>query len=112
MNWITAFLLTQLIEISVGLLIWREIPRVKAIRYIFIASSITHPIVWFVFPKFADEYGWSYSLLLLIAETYAYVIEYGWYRYLGATRPFFISCVLNSCSLLSGLLIYYYLGYF
>lgn len=112
MTWPVAFLLTQLIEISVGLLIWKEISKRKVLLYVFLASSMTHPIVWFVFPKFAEEYGWSYPLLLLVAESYAYLVEYGWYRYLGAKKPFFISCVLNSCSFLIGLLIYVYLGYF
>ena len=112
MSWLTAFLLTQLIEISAGIFLWKELPRRKIVLYVFLASCMTHPIVWFVFPKFAEEYGWSYPLLLLFAEAYAYLIEYSWYRYLGAKNPFSLSCVLNSCSFLTGLLIYYSLGYF
>lgn len=112
MSWSQAFLLTQLIEISVGLLIWRGIPRYMVVLYVFLASSFTHPIVWFVIPKFAEKYAWSYLVFLLFAEAYAYLVEFGWYRYLDAKKPFLLSCVLNTCSFLAGLLIYYCLDYF
>lgn len=108
-----AFFLTQFIEISAGLLFWRDgFSKQKIVLFVFLASAMTHPVVWFVIPKFAHEYGWSYPMLLLVAESYAYGVEYGWYRYLGAKKPFLLSCVLNSCSFLIGLLIYFYLGVF
>lgn len=113
MTWLSAFVLTQIIEISVGLLIWRaDVSRRKVIVSVFLASSMTHPIVWFVMPRLAQEYGWSYLMFLAIAESYAYIFEFGWYRYLKAEKPFLLSCVLNSCSFFAGLLIYIVQGFF
>lgn len=110
MTWPIAFLLTQLIEITVGTLIWKDYPKKKACLYIFLASCLTHPIVWFVMPVFADRFGWSYPLFLFFAELYAYGVEYLWYRYLKAKRPLLLSCIVNTASFLTGLLIYFYMG--
>tara|TARA_B110000037_G_C17026367_1_gene467549 strand:- start:424 stop:762 length:339 start_codon:yes stop_codon:yes gene_type:complete len=110
MTWPIAFLLTQLIEITIGNLDFEELFNEEGSLYIFLVSCFTHPIVWFVMPVFADRFGWSYPLFLFFAESYAYGVEYLWYRYLKAKRPFFLSCIVNTASFLTGLLIYFFMG--
>ena len=109
MNWPIAFVLTQLIEISVALCIWKDIPKRKVCLYVFCASALTHPIVWFVFPGMMRQYQWDYGTFLLFAESYAYLVEILWYAAVRASRPIFISCAANTCSMLTGLLIQYLL---
>ena len=106
MTWPIAFLLTQLTEITIGLFLWKEISKRKAALYIFCASAITHPIVWFVIPQIADEQQWSYHTYVLVAETYAYGVEILWYYILKAPRPILLSCAANTGSFLLGVLIH------
>ena len=89
-----SFLLTQLIEITVGALIWKNYSMNKAYRYIFLASCLTHPNVWFVMPIFTDRFGCSYSLILFFSELYAYGFECLNCRYLEAenTNSSFLHC--------------------
>ena len=105
-----AFLLTQVIEISVGCVVWRD-PKVQMLRkicIIFGASLITHPIVWFVFPKIQVAGGFTYEEYLLMAETYAYGVEIFYYYVMKLKRPILLSVVANTCSFLTGVLIYAY----
>jgi len=106
-----AFLLTQVIEISAASLVWRD-PKVKWFRkacIVFGASLITHPMVWFVFPKIRSAGGFSYEEYLLMAESYAYGVEILYYYVMKVRRPFLLSIVANTCSFLTGVLIYAYL---
>ena len=105
MTWPAAFFLTQLAEISVALLLWRDAPKRKIILLVFLASAITHPIIWFIFPQFARENHWDYSTFLLIAEGYAYGVEILWYMAMRAPRPVLLSCTANTASFGLGLLI-------
>ena len=108
MTWIVAFSLTQMIEITVGLLIWRKEKGSlsRKIGILFGASALTHPLVWFVFPKMSAEWGLTYPEYLLMAEAYAYCVEAFYYFSLRISRPILLSTVTNSCSFLTGLFVH------
>ena len=108
MNWITAFILTQVIEITVGNLFWREpeVSKKRKILTIFVASLITHPMVWFVFSDIRHDGGFSYNEYLLMAESYAYGVEAWYYYILKVKRPILLSVIANTCSFGAGLFIY------
>ena len=107
MTWSVAFLLTQLIEISAGVLVWRDklTSFGRKILIIFSASLITHPFVWFVFPAVCERYALSYEIYLIIAESFAYFGEAIYYYTLRVKRPVLLSFFTNSCSFLTGLLL-------
>ena len=111
MTWIMAFLLTQVIEISVGSLVWRdaEVKWFRKAYIIFGASLITHPMVWFVFPKIQVDGGFDYEEYLLMAEAYAYGVEVLYYYVMKVKNPFLLSIIANTCSFLTGIFIYAYI---
>ena len=108
MTWIVAFTLTQMIEITVGLLLWRDqkVSLIRKIGILFGASLLTHPLVWFVFPDMSAEWGLSYTEYLLMAETYAYGLEAFYYFSLRVSRPIMLSTVTNSFSFLTGVFVH------
>ena len=108
MNWIMAFSITQVVEITVGSLFWKDedISTKRKCLTIFGASLITHPMVWFVFPNIQHEGGFSYEEYLLMAEGYAYSVEAFYYYVVKVKRPILLSIATNTCSFLLGLLIY------
>lgn len=110
MTWIMAFSLTQVLEITVGMLVWRdkEVSPFRKIRIVFCASLLTHPMVWFIFPQIRDEGGFSYGQYILMAESYAYGVEALYYYALRVQRPIVLSVLTNSCSFLTGMLLYEY----
>ena len=108
MTWITAFALTQLLEISSGLLIWKNAPLHRRVLGIFYASALTHLCVWFLFyPLYAQKHC-SYVTYLIIAESYAYGCEIIWYKLIKAEHPIRLSCVTNTTSFLTGLLLHHF----
>ena len=110
MTWIMAFTLTQVLEIIAGSLIWREktVSWFRKVCIIFGASLITHPMVWFVFPSIRHDAGLSYGEYLFMAESYAYSVEALYYYVLRVKRPVLLSVVANTCSFLTGVLLYEY----
>ena len=109
MTWPIAFLLTQVIEIAIALAIWKDAPRRKVIFLVFLASAITHPIVWFVLPDLAREHQWNYITYVAVAEGYAYGVEILWYMAMKVPRPVVISCAANTGSFGAGLLVHTFL---
>ena len=111
MNWITAFTITQIIEITIGCFIWKDekISLYKRILTIFGASLITHPMVWFVFSDIRRDGNFSYAEYLLMAETYAYSVEALYYYVFKVKRPILLSCAANTGSFLTGLIIFEYI---
>ena len=103
-----AFTLTQVIEITVGMLLWKDekVSSIRKIATLFGASLITHPMVWFVFPEIRDEGGYSYGEYLLMAESYAYGVEALYYYAFRIKRPILLSVLANSCSFLTGVFLY------
>lgn len=108
MTWIMAFTLTQVIEITVGMLFWKdkEVSSARKICILFGASLITHPMVWFIFPQIRDEGGFSYGEYLWMAESYAYGVEALYYYAFRIKRPIVLSVITNSCSFLTGVFLY------
>ena len=106
MTWPIAFIITQVTEILIALMVWKTAPKHRVIALVFLASAITHPIVWFVMPGFAREYHWDFFTFMVVAESYAYGVEILWYFAMKVPRPIFLSCVANSGSFGLGLLIH------
>jgi hypothetical protein len=97
LDWLAAFAFTQLIEIPVYLRglrcpLWRA----------FVASALTHPVVWFVFghPALPGPY-WA---RVAAAELFAWLVEAVWFRRSGAKRALAWSLAANLASLTLGLL--------
>ena len=115
--WLIAFVKTQLIEVTTGILGLLIYSRYKRKKYsdihkysavIFIASAMTHPLLWFVFPKWRRQLGLSYKEYVLYGEMLVFVIEGLWYMI--ALKPvqnrlvyaLTFSLLLNSFSYLAG----------
>ena len=113
-KFITALVSTDIIEtIILFYLLWyflkkRDNSSQKIIIIGLLASFATLPYVWFVFPSLI---GVSYSLYLVVAELFAFIIEAILYRYalnLTWKVAFLASFLCNLASLLFGLFISIY----
>ncbi len=105
-EWLTAFLLTQAIEVPVYLFTARALPWMRRSAYAFGASVLTHPVVWFCLP-------WErapYALLFIAAEIFAITLEGAWGRLLSAPRPWAASLLANAASVVFGSAIQWMLG--
>ncbi|XXF77428.1 hypothetical protein P2318_30905 [Myxococcaceae bacterium GXIMD 01537] len=97
-RWLLAFALTQFVEVPVYL-------RAGASgRTAFLASALTHPVVWFGFPLLR-EVGLGYWGMVAVAEVFAVGAEALWLRAQGIRRPLAWSVVANATSVLVGLLL-------
>lgn len=89
--WLEAFIHTQIIEVSVGLLFiyilgirgvlsqsidWKRDPLV-----LFIASGLTHPPLWFILPNLCKQWGFTYSQYLWLGEGLVTLFEGLWYTW-------------------------------
>ncbi len=95
--WLTAFAFTQLIEVPIYL-------RATGghFRVAFLASALTHPVVWFVFPKLLPDH---YVAMVTAAELFAWWGEAVWLRHHGVERALLWSLLANTASLCIGLLV-------
>jgi hypothetical protein len=79
-GWIRAFLFTQLVEVPLYIAVMSSKrlapPRALWARFCiaFLCSLITHPVVWFVFPRILAGYD-NYVYMVIAAETFAVGIE-------------------------------------
>ncbi|MCB9688719.1 MAG: hypothetical protein H6738_18815 [Alphaproteobacteria bacterium] len=107
MTWVTAFLLTQAIEMPIYLFGSRgsDLPVPWRVAVAFGASALTHPIVWFVLRDLLEaRLGfWAY---FAIAETFAVVVEALYLRWFELRRPLLWSLLANGTSASVGLLIW------
>jgi hypothetical protein len=71
------------------------------------ASAITHPIVWFVFPRITG----NYNMMVLEAETFAVVVEAIYLRLFGLRNALLWSIVANMASAGLGLGFRYFFGW-
>jgi hypothetical protein len=99
--WLTAFAFTQIVEVP----IWRRALDGRTL-VAFGASTLTHPIVWFVFPHL----GLSPGMMLLSCETFAVVVEALYMRVFGLRRALLWSLAANGASCGLGLLSRYLWG--
>ncbi len=104
MLWLQAFALTQVLEMPVYLFATRgETSWFTRFIVAFGASALTHPIVWFVFPKV-----WpfrSFFWMIVAAEIFAVVAEALYLRWCRVPRPWVWALVANGFSLSVGLVI-------
>ncbi|MFO7561957.1 MAG: hypothetical protein R6X02_04895 [Enhygromyxa sp.] len=103
--WLSAFGLTQAVELPIYLRALREdepvIERLPAaIAVAFGASALTHPIVWFVFPTLISG---SWLSMVLVAELFAIAAEAAWLRGFGLRRALAWAAFANAASVLVGL---------
>ena len=87
--WLTAFIKTQVIEVSLGLstLYMLQVRSSSTSRFptrylfitLFMASALTHPPLWFVLPSLRKAWGLSYQDYVLYGEIAVCLIEGLWY---------------------------------
>ncbi len=96
--WVSAFLVTQLIEcpIYAKALSHRERPW----RIAFAISLLTHPVVFFVFPVMGFTDYWT---MVSCAELFAVITEAAFLSYLGVRRSILWAWTANMASLGVGL---------
>ena len=102
MAWLLAFAFTQIVEVPIYLRALdtvqgrgpqRSTPR--AVLLAFGASALTHPLVWFAFPRLLAIPYWS---MVGWAEVFAVVAEAIYFRALGVKRAFWWSLGANAAS--------------
>ena len=72
--WLTAFLVTQAVEVPVYVRGYGA-----TLAPALAASTITHPIVWFVFfGPVGLSVDLGYGVRVLLAETFAWLVEAAW----------------------------------
>ncbi|MGV3663709.1 MAG: hypothetical protein ACO1TE_26295 [Prosthecobacter sp.] len=97
-DWLTAFLLTQAIEVPIYWWMASTLPVSRRAAYAIGASTITHPIIWFCLPWQTGPY----VMLLIAAELFAVVVEGFWGRLWRVPRYWKASVVANAASLCVG----------
>jgi len=121
MPWFWAFLFTQIVEVPIYM---------RAMRARFHealgASSLTHPIVWFVIPDLWDSLylhviqrraslwlapSTRYVIMVVIAEVFAVVAEAIYFRIMGLEKPWRWSFIANMASFGLGSLSRYWFGF-
>lgn len=112
-SWLDAFALTQLIEAPIYVTALRAgAPPARgwaaALALALGPSALTHPIVWFVFPRLLPEPYWA---MLACAEVFAVAAEAGYLRLLGLRRPLELSLIANAASFGVGLVCRALLGW-
>jgi hypothetical protein len=94
--WVKAFAFTQAVEVPLYLRVSRSF------RTAFLASALTHPIVWFVFPALWPMNG-GYWPMVAAMETFAVVAEALWLKWNGVPRAFLWAFLVNMASATLGL---------
>lgn len=108
--WLDAFLFTQAVEVPIYVHFLKHsrlfsgegaLPLQQRIGLAFVASLITHPVVWFVFPMLIPgSYGW----MVLLAETFAIGTEALYLWRLKVPQPLLVSALANGMSAGIGLM--------
>ncbi|MBS1150082.1 MAG: uncharacterized protein H6Q89_1780 [Myxococcaceae bacterium] len=91
--WLVGYLFTQAIEVPLYL-------RVTRLKVAVLASTLTHPIVWFVFPA---VWPGGYVSMLIAAELFAWGAEARWLQRHGVHRAALWSFIANGASFCIGL---------
>ncbi len=114
-GWIRAFAFTQLIEVPIyvaALIAFAPaLSRTKRWAVAFLCSLLTHPIVWFVFPRIIDSYT-DYVPMVIAAETFAVCVEAMVLSLATARHAFVLAFFTNMLSMSLGFVIRYFLGWF
>ena len=96
-GWLPAFVLTQAIEAP----IYRLGARATWATAL-LASALTHPLVWFVFPALVEG-TIGYAPMVVLAEIFAVAVEAAWLAHRGVRQPVAWSTAANAASLAGGL---------
>jgi len=96
--------LTQLVEVPLycWLLSSGTIRRRAGVG--FLATAITHPIIWFVLHALAREWSLSHNLYLVMAESYAVGVEGLLLWALSYEKPWRLALLINMASFALGLI--------
>lgn len=117
--WLAAFFFTQAVEVPIYVVaLWRGSPargagpeasaaEARSLLALYLigfgASALTHPIVWFMFPRLPID---SYVTMVACAEVFAVVVEGVYLRALGVVRlrrGLMLSLLANAASASLGL---------
>ncbi len=97
--WFKAFAFTQAFEVPIYLRAtggsWKTA---------LLASTITHPVVWFVFPSLL-HIGFGYWGMIAGAEVFAVVVEAWWLHRNSVPRALLWAFIANATSATGGLLL-------
>lgn len=97
--WFVAYVFTQAIEVPLYLRITDGRWRVAVL-----ASTLTHPIVWFVFPAVCPL-SWGYWGMVAAAELFAVTGEAAWLSWSGVGSSLKWAALVNATSATAGLLL-------
>ncbi|MFH1328214.1 MAG: hypothetical protein ABIH76_05150 [Candidatus Bathyarchaeota archaeon] len=104
MEFITAYLLTILVEMLIAWLYMnKHLPAKKVLLSVLIVNTVTLPFVWFFFPQVMSEY----IFFIVFSEMFAFFTEAILYVYLLKLKPFqaaTLSLIANLPTFLIGLL--------
>lgn len=103
-GWLVAFFFTELFEAPIY---WRAS---KSLRVSLLASALTHPIVWFVFPLLMDH-GVGYVPTVVLAELFAIAVEAAWLRWNRVPQPLLWSLLANTFSVTCGFILRALVGF-
>lgn len=98
--WLSAFLLTQAVEIPIWIAAAWRLGRKRSSLIAFGTSALTHPLLWFAIPW--DR--WPYGPTLIGSELAVVIVETLFARALGLKRAWLWALIANSASLAVGLL--------
>ena len=96
-RWALAFAFTHAVELPF------YFRATRSFRVSFLASTLTHPVAWFVFPRLVGV-GLSWLQMAVLAELFAVVVEGIWLRHHRTPRAFAWSLAANAASVSLGLL--------
>ncbi|MBL8954441.1 MAG: hypothetical protein JNK82_26925 [Myxococcaceae bacterium] len=104
--WLIAFALTQLVEVPIYLVAASSTESGRKWVAAFGASAITHPVVWFVFPRYWPTGHWWQ--MVACAELFAVAVEAAWLASFGVKRPIEWSFFANATSFGLGLVLQHF----
>jgi hypothetical protein len=106
--WLAAFAFTQVVECPIYLLALRGAPGPdpqarawwRRLVIAFGASAITHPVVWFGFPRLWLGLGYpgGYWAMVAAAEAFAVCVEASYVRGFRVPQPWAWSVLANAAS--------------
>jgi len=102
--WLEAFILTQLVEVPLYCWLLSSGALWRRALVGFIATTITHPIIWFVLHAMATSWNLSHEIYLLMAESYAVGVEGLFLWALSYAKPWRLALLINMASFALGLI--------
>jgi hypothetical protein len=106
--WFIAFLITVAVEVPIVVVLTRGHPTGTLRRAVIagFAQLVTHPLVWFVFPRLVGLTGRS---SLALSELWAWLAEAAFYAAvlpgLSPARGLGVSAIANAASIAAGLVL-------